>query len=136
MDIKAYTLAPDQVHRALEAGGPLLEMQVDPARMKDMSVAVVEVDGQIVAYWVIWYALHVEPLWIQEAWRKHPGVVGGIVKQMQSVVEETMEPSAFCVIEEENLDRVAPYADRLGFLQAPAKLYYLVLQPAPEPAMR
>lgn len=133
MPINAYTLAPDQVHRALEAGGPLQEMQVEPERMKEMSVAVVEVDGKIVAYWVIWYALHVEPLWITPEYRKHPAVVGGLVRQMQQVVEETLEPAAFCVIEAENLEAVAPYADRLGFQQAPGKLYYLVLQPVPEP---
>lgn len=133
MDIRTYTLAPDQVHRALEAGGPLKEMQVDPERMKDMSVAVVEVDGRIVAYWVIWYALHVEPLWIQPEWRRHPGVCSGLVKQMQAVVEETAEPAAYCEIGEENLEAIAPYAERLGFLPAPGRLYYLVLQPAPEP---
>lgn len=133
MTLRTYTLAPDQVHRALEAGGPLQTMQVDPDRMKDMSVAVVEVDDRIVAYWVIWYALHVEPLWIQEEWRKHPGVVGGIVRQMQQVVEETGEPAVYCQIDQENADRVEPYATRLGFLEAPGKSYYLVLKPAPEP---
>ena len=97
MDIRAYTLAPDQGHRALEAGGPLLEMQVDPERMRDMSVAVVEVDGTIVAYWVIWYALHVEPLWIQPEYRRHPGGVGGLVRQMQQVVEETGEPAVLAL---------------------------------------
>jgi len=131
MTLRRFTLSPDQVARVQEAGGPLAD--ADPEKLKDMSIAVVEVDGRIVAYWVVFYALHVEPLWIAEDHRKSPGVVGGIVQQMQTIVEATSEPAAFCLIEEANAAVVAPYADRLGFHEAPGRVYYLVLQPAPEP---
>lgn len=131
--IRHFTLPPDQVTRALAAGGPLQDLPIDPEKLKDMSLAVVEVDGEIVAYWVVWYALHVEPLWIQPAYRKHPAVVRGIVEAMQAIVEQSGELAAFCVIEQEHLQTVAGYATRLGFHPAPGLLYYLVLQPAPEP---
>ena len=132
--IRHYTLPPDQIARALEAGGPLVDLQVDPEKLKTMSVAVVEVDGQIVAYWVCWYALHLEPLWIHEAHRKSPGVVAGIIDAMRQIAEGTGEPAGFCVIEAENLEVVSRYAERLGFQEAPGKLYYVLLQqPAVEP---
>ena len=124
-----YTLGPEEVARALEAGGPLKDLSADPEKLKDMSLAVVEVDGAIVAYWVVWYALHVEPLWVVEAERKNPAVIKGIVQEMQRIVEATGEPAAFCVIEEENLAVVAPYANRLGFTEAPGKLFYVVVEP-------
>lgn len=136
MIITPRTLDASEVQRAIDAGGPLADLQVSAEALKAMTVAVVEVDGQIAAYWVCWYALHVEPLWISPLWRKHPGVVGGIVAQMQQVVEATAEPAAFCVIEAEQLAVVEPYAARLGFVEAPGKLYYLVLQPAIAPADR
>lgn len=130
MAIRAYTLPPDQVHRAFEAGGPLVDLQIDPAKLATMRVAVVEVDGQIVAYWVSWYALHIEPLWIQEAWRAHPGVGRGILDAMRQGVCASGEGVAFCEIADENLSVMAPLAERVGFQQAPGALYYLVVDPA------
>jgi hypothetical protein len=130
MTIRARTLDPDETQKAIDAGGPLAEMQVRADRLKEMSIAVVEVDDQIVAYWVVWYALHTEPLWIHEDWRKSPAVAGGLIGELQRIVEATEEPSAFCVIEAENLERMVSYATRLGFYEAPGKLFYLVLEPA------
>lgn len=132
--IRSFILPPDQVARALEAGGPLVDLGADPERLKSMSIAVVEVDEQIVAYWVCWYGLHAEPLWIHEDHRKSPGVVGGIVEGMRSIIEQSREPAVFCVIEAENQDVVGGYAARLGFHTAPGTLYYLVVQPLVETA--
>jgi hypothetical protein len=95
-----------------------------------MSIAVVEVDGQIVAYWVVWYALHVEPLWIHPDHRHTPSVVQGIIGEMQTIVESTGEPAAFAVLEQESLDALAGAAGKLGFHPAPGMLYYVVVPPA------
>lgn len=130
--IRAYLLPTDQASRALEAGGPLADLGATNETLAKMIVAVVEVDGRIVAYWVIWKALHVEPLWVEEAYRKHPAVIKGIVEAMQEGVVLTGEPSAFCVIEQENAEVVAQYATRLGFVPAPGSLYYLVPVPQEE----
>lgn len=129
MTITPRTLSPLEVQRAIDAGGPLQEMGIDPARLAAMTVAVVEVDGQIAAYWVAWKALHLEPLWIHPTWRKHPGVVGGIVEQIQQVAADSGEPVAFCEIATEDQAAVVPYATRLGFQAAPGQLYYVVLAP-------
>jgi len=132
--IRRRTLAPGEVQKAIEAGGPLQELQIQAEKLQEMAIAVVEVDDRVVAYWVTWYALHLEPLWIHPEYRKHPGVVGGIIEQMQEIAEATQEGSAFCVIEAENLELVTGYATRLGFLEAPGKLFYVLLQqPALEP---
>lgn len=130
MTIRARTLTPDETQKAIDAGGPLKDMQVKADRLKEMSIAVVEVDDQIVAYWVVWYALHTEPLWIHEDYRRSPGVVGGLVGELQRIVEATGEPSAFAVIGDENLEALGGAATRLGFYEAPGKMFYLVLEPA------
>lgn len=133
MAITTRTLRPEEAHLAIEAGGPFQELQVQADKLTEMSIAVVEVDGRIVAYWCVWYALHTEPLWVHPDHRKSPGVVGGLVGEMQRIVEATGEPAAFAVIEEGNLEQMVSYATRLGFYAAPGKLYYLVLAPAPAP---
>lgn len=126
--IRALLLTGPDTARAREAGGPLADLQLDPARLAEMTIAAVEVEGQIVAYWVLWKALHLEPLWIAPDHRKSPPIVAGIIDAMRAGAEASGEPAGFCVIEEPNLAVVAPYADRLGFVAAPGKLYYLVLQ--------
>lgn len=126
-------LPPEEAERAIAAGGPLQELQVNADRLREMSIAVAEVDGEIVGYWVVWYALHAEPLWIRPDHRHTPGVVTGLIGAMQEIVEGSGEPVAYCEIAEENLAVVGRGAERLGFAPAPGKLYYLVLQPAVEP---
>lgn len=124
--IRSFTLPPAQVHRALAAGGPLSELQLDPAQVAaHMSIAVVEVDGEIVAYWVAWKALHLEPLWVRDDHRKSPAVIGGIIEAIQQVALASGEPAAYAQIDD---PEIAGYAGRLGFTPAPGTLYYLTLQ--------
>lgn len=133
--IRRYTLPHAESQRAIDAGGPLADLQLDATKLAEMSIAVVEVDGVIVAYWVVWWALHMEPLWVHPDHRTSPSVIRNIVAQVQEIVVSTEAPSAFCVVEDgETAGVVAQYADRLGFLKAPGQLYYVVVQaPAPDP---
>ena len=131
--LQIYVLPSDQLDRVREAGGPLTDLP-ELSGLKEMSVVVAEVDGRIVAYWVLWYALHAEPLWIAEAYRKHPGVARGLVEQTVALAKSSGEPAAYAQIDAENLDAVGPYADRLGFAPAPGSMFYLLLQqPATTP---
>lgn len=129
MTIVRRTLNPEEMDTALQAGGPLAEMQLSAEKLKQMRIAVVEIDGQIVAYWVVWFGLHVEPLWVAEEHRRSPAVIKNIVEQMQEEVLRTAEPAAFCIVESSEAGEVvARYADRLGFHEAPGKLYYVVVE--------
>lgn len=128
--IRHYTLPVAEVDRVIAAGGPLADLHPSSDALKAMSIAVVEVDGRIVAYWVAWYALHTEPLWVHPDFRTHAGVNRGLVSEMQAIVEATGEASAFAVIHDQGLEQMVPYAQRLGFYEAPGKLFYVVLEPA------
>lgn len=126
--IRSYLLTGEATARAFEAGGPLVDLKVDPAKLADMQIAAVEVNGQIVAYWVLWKALHLEPLWITEEFRQHPAVALNLIQTMEEAALATGEPAGFAVIEQENLATVGQYAERIGFQRAPGLLYYLLLQ--------
>lgn len=133
--ITRRTLAPEESQKAIDAGGPLQDLQLDATRLAEMSIAVVEDDGVIVAYWVVWYAMHLEPLWVREDHRSSPAVIKNIMRQVQEIVVASDAPSAFCVVEDVAAgEAVAQYADRLGFQKAPGQLYYVVVQ-APPPTV-
>lgn len=124
-------LPDDEVALAIEAGGPLADLRVSPEKLKQMSVGVVECDDGtgpvIVAYWVVWFALHAEPLWVAPAYRKHPAVIKQVVQVMRDIVEASEEPAIYCQVEPADVELVAPYAERLGFIDAPGKFFYMVL---------
>ena len=134
MSVTSRILPPAEVQRVIDAGGPLKDLQVDPARVSQMTVVVSEVDGQIVGYWLAWYGLHVEPLWIHEAYRKHPGVARGLQEVMADTIAARGEACVFCCINDGDAESMAPYATRLGFHPAPGRLYYLTVQ-APAPTL-
>src|SRR5687768_3173217 len=85
--ISRRVLPDEEVQKAIEAGGPLAELKVAPDKLKQMSVGVVEADGVIVAYWVVWFALHAEPLWVKPEFRRHPAVIKHVVQVMREIVE-------------------------------------------------
>ena len=130
MDTHHFILPPDQIDRVREAGGPLAD-QPDLSRLADATVVVAEVDGRIVAYWVAFYALHLDPLWIAEEHRRSPAVNRGLLEGIAAVVERTGEPVSFAVIESPTSEQFA-LAERLGFARVPGDLYY-VLTPTVEP---
>ena len=130
--IRHFVLPPEEIERVQEAGGPLADLP-ERSGLRDMTVVVAEVDGRIVAYWVLWYALHAEPLWIAEDHRGDPGVARGLVDLTLETARATGEPAAYAQIEPDNLPTVGAMAARAGFAPAPGTTFYLLLQPAPEP---
>ena len=123
---RTYTLNPVDNARILEAGGPLGD--ADPEKLTDKIFTVVEVDGRIVAYWMIWKALHLEPLWIHPDHRGNAGIGRALIQQTLGVAAALGEAAAFAVMDPQGMG--AGQIERLGFQPAPDRLYYLVLPPA------
>ena len=124
-------LGRNEIERVREAGGPLAEVP-DLSRLTEATIVVVEDAGRIVAYWPIFYALHLEPLWITEDHRKSPSVVKGLLEAVGVVVEASEEPVSFAIIDPDLAESSLPLAERLGFARVPGDLYY-VMTPAAEP---
>jgi hypothetical protein len=136
MNIRTYVLPKEDVERAAEAGGPLADVLDWDHVRNNMAIPVVEIDGAIVAYWCLFYALHAEPLFVHEAWRKHPGVIGGIVEALMTEAYKTGERSLHVQIRPDDVEHIRPYAERLGFIHDPGEMFYKVMtpvQPALEP---
>lgn len=131
MQIRPLILQGADVERVREAGGPLAEVEDLSKLRNDATVIAIEVDGQIIAYWPAFYALHLEPLWIKDEFRKSPGVNRALLELVASVVTRTEEPVAFAIIENPEAESFH-LADRLGFARVPGDLYY-VMCPAAEP---
>lgn len=132
MTIRGFQLPMDQIARIQEAGGPLAE--VDTSNMHKANIAAVEVDGQLVAYWPVWRAIHAEPLWVAEAYRHHPGVIRALLRELEKaldpLMQETGEHIAFAIIGDADVLASGRYAMRLGFERVPGDLFFLIRQPA------
>lgn len=134
MSLRSFLLPAEDILRLREAGGPLAELPdhlLERVNAGHASVAVVEVEGQIVAYWVVFYALHAEPLWVKESHRKHPGVLRSLIAETTALIQATEEPVAFAIVGQPDLDLHQVDPRRLRFAPVPGDLYYLVV-PGPE----
>lgn len=121
--LRAYFLPMEEAERLREAGGPLAE--ADLSNMRAALLAVVEVDGKIVAYWPVWQAIHAEPLWVTEEQRHNPAVIRGILDQVEQAMIQANDPIIFAIIGEADLLTSGRYAKRLGFTRVPGDLYVL-----------
>ena len=132
MAITARILRPEEVDRVREAGGPLAECP-DLTQLRKATVPVIEVDGTIIAYWPVFYALHLEPLWIAEEYRHNPAVARALLELTGEVVQLSGEQVSFAIIDESQ--GALPLAERIGFARVPGNLYYVTI-PALEPVER
>jgi len=124
---RAFLLPLDQRERLREAGGPLAD--ADLSQLDLEALPIVEVDGQIVAYWPIFYALHLEPLWIAEDHRRQAAVTHGLLDLMRQALLNIGKPVAFAVIDPDT--PVLALAERLGFDRVPGDLYYVTAPAVP-----
>lgn len=125
--IRGVVLRGEAVARVREAGGPLADAPEVLEALKSVAVVAVERNGQIVAYWPLWLAVHAEPLWT------HPDARGaGTIRCLVQTLRETLEaegvPSAFAIIGYGDQAGSLPPALRLGFQRVLGDLYHLDLR--------
>lgn len=95
-------------------------------------VAEKQPSGKIVAYWLVFDAVHVEPLWIDEEHRNKPGLARRLWKTVQDVLVAKQVPVAFACIGSGDMAANLPMATRLGFKKLQADLFFIEVKPAPE----
>jgi ribosomal protein S18 acetylase RimI-like enzyme len=92
-------------------------------------IIVAEQGGAIIAYWGIFTAIHVEPLWIHPDHRRRPGLVrrlwGSVVATLQGAGIRT----AFACIADADAAQNVPLALRRGFERMPGDLYFVHVDP-------
>ena len=125
--MRAYTLFREDIERLREAGGPIGDLPDLSGVRENMAVAVVEREGQIIAYWALFMALHAEPLWIVETERHNPVVIRALIGAMLEEASKHGEPAVYCSITD---PRVESYAQRLGFSPVVGRLWEKPLPPS------
>lgn len=122
-------ITPEE-YGALAGLGLFQQFAVPPPDQSRCVVAQRVSDYKIVAYWFVFQAIHVEPLWIDPEYRKRPGLIRRLWTGVQEVLEDVfsklgLRPVAFCVIGDASAANVLPYATRLGFKRVPGSLFFV-----------
>jgi hypothetical protein len=124
-------LPAEEFHRLQGIG--LFEIYDLPNMQHSRAVVGEEVypDGshKIVAYWLVFDAVHVEPLWIHPDHRKKPGFARRLWKGVQDVLVATGVPIAFACIADNDAAENLPQALRLGFKKIPGSLFFIEVRP-------
>jgi hypothetical protein len=84
--------------------------------------------GRVVAYWCVFAAIHVEPVWIAPEHRARPGLIRSLWGKVREVLRASGERIAFCNIFDEGLPVKEAMAARLGFQKLPGSLYFITVQ--------
>ena len=83
--------------------------------------------GKVVAYWMMYDAVHVEPLWIAPEERGNPAIARPLWTKVVETLVEVGTPMAYAMIGDGALEQNAPMALRLGFRPLSGNLFYILL---------
>ena len=111
-------LPPEEFHRL--QGLPMLDgLGLDNANPDFTRFVVAEVEGEIMGFWALTQAIHVEPIWVHPTLRgtTAPGRMWVKVKQ---ILADFRIKTAFCCVD---TPTVSGYVQRLGFEKMPHDLY-------------
>lgn len=101
-----------------------LAPHLDRLRPDSCGVAVVEVDGRVVACWAAMTIVHVEGLWVDPAYRKHPGVGRALVTTMAEDLKRAGVPEVLTVAIEPAVEILA---EKVGGTKVPGSLWAIPL---------
>ena len=84
--------------------------------------------GEIVAYWLLFDAVHVEPVWIHPQHRTRVGLIRRLWRAVYQALQGSGVEGAFAICAEDGLSY--QLAQRLGFRPMGGRLMYLVVDKA------
>jgi hypothetical protein len=83
-------------------------------------------DGTVVGFWFLFNAIHVEPFYLDMAYRRHPGVLRRMWRGVQGIMESLGASVAWAVIPDVDIPAGTPsMAQRMGFHPVAGKLYFI-----------
>lgn len=126
-DLEIRELKPEEYPLLAKVG--LFEQTGLPSLEQSKVIVGITSDKQIAAYWIVFDAVHVEPLWIRDDYRKNPGVGRRLWTAVQKVLLECKVKMAFAMIADGDAAINLPQATRLGFQRVPGQLYYIEVKP-------
>ena len=87
-------------------------------------IIVAEADGDIVGFCCVFAAAHLEPWYIAPSHQRNPAVGRGLIRASRDLLRELDIGAAFAVVSD-TLPEQQAIVQRLGFVEAPGKLYVL-----------
>jgi len=123
LGLTVRTLPPEEAHRVTEAQGPMAHHPTPEALKHNTKIAVLEKDGEIVGYWVMFDTVHIEPLWLDPETRNHPKAAMALLAQVYTELQGAGVRQVFAVIGDQDAEVMGPMADRIGLSKLPGQLY-------------
>jgi hypothetical protein len=112
----------------LSAVPPFSEMGASfPAHIRAMGAFRGEA---LVAFWMLYDAIHCEPVWIAEQERANPAVIRPLWEGVRKLLLDSGAPIAYVIMGDGGLEVSIPLAVRLGFQPAKGNLFYLLVDQA------
>jgi hypothetical protein len=128
--ISLRQLPVEEWTRLSEAGGPLSGHQL-PAAPDHAVVIVAEIDGDtIIAYWVAAAMVHLDPLYIDPAYRHHPKLALGLLGLLTHLLQQAGVTYAQACVAPEDQPGNGVLLEKLGFSALPGTLYRGAIPPA------
>lgn len=107
--------------------GPYAEVSLPPS--DTCRIVVIEQDRQLLGYWVISAAIHLDPLYLDPSVRHHPRLALAFTGAVVHTLQRTGARFAYAVIADLQPENAA-MAAHLGFVRVPGALYAGLI-PAP-----
>jgi hypothetical protein len=113
--------------RLSEASGPLAGHQLPTT---DAAVVIVaEAHGQIVAYWVAAAMVHLDPLFIEPAYRQHPKLAMALLGLMTVLLQDAGVTYAQACVADDDQPANGRLLEKLGFSRLPGAVYRGAIPP-------
>lgn len=84
----------------------------------------------VVAVWMLYDAVHAEPLWVAEEERQNPAVLRPLWEGVRRILVDSGCPVAYAIVGDGGLPGSIPQAIRLGFQPTKGNLFYLLVADA------
>lgn len=122
--MRARLLGREDDPAIIRLGGPLAVLaEQEPEKLDQTRVLGVETDeGQLVAYWMVFQAVHLEPLYIAAPYQKSAATARALVSGMRDLLRVEQIGLAFAVVEDAENEGMA---GRLGLQPVPGRLFFL-----------
>lgn len=102
-----------------------------PPQASNCSVlAMLDEEGKVIAYWTVFAAVHVEPMWIAEHHRGNTGLVRRLWTAVLQKLKAVGCKTAFATIKYDDAMASLPPALRLGFKRYYGDLYTIEVEDA------
>ncbi len=117
------SLPPEEYPRILDAPGPLRELSGIPDPEHSRILVLEDAQGRIRGYWMLFNAIHAEPLYLDPEIRHRAQAGRDLLLQVYTELRAAGVQTVFAVVAPEDRETIGPMAKRLGLHPLPGTIY-------------